>query len=204
MHDRLRSAVGPTLVLLWVACFSTPSSAVTQDWLPPHVADGMAKQFLERMIQTDPGRMKDPERAMTASRHLVETFRREIDRWGPEGVLRRAPPLTKVKLPAAKQRDLDAMARYQVCNVVLMLQFENGADPHAKQIGAMGLTGVTMLIAALRGRFLGSGGKDARIEQFLTNAEMERVTERLQRDQALLDNAQSDCGKVVGELLATL
>jgi hypothetical protein len=88
--------------------------------------------------------------------------------------------------------------------VILMLQFEGGDDRRTKQIGAMGLTAMTLAIFSLRSSYLKAGGKEERIKQFLTSVEMEKVNAAMQRDAKQIDNAQTDCGKVVGELLAVL
>ena len=189
-------------VMLMALIHSMPAMAADPDWLPPRVAEGVMQQLQARMAQTDPSRVTDPTKAKQASRDLVTRFRQQIDRWGPDGVISRAPPLAAIKLPSARQRELDAMARYQICNLVLMLQYEDGADKRQKQIGAMGLTAMTMTIFSLRPAYLKAGGREERIKQFLTSAEMERVHDAIQRDPKQLDNAQTDCGKVMGELLA--
>ena len=72
-------------------------------------------------------------------------------------------------------RSLDAMAHYQICNLVLMVQLQ---DPHfaededAKMTSVTGLTAFTLAVLYLRHPFLEAGGSDREIEAFLTGASM--------------------------------
>jgi hypothetical protein len=102
----------PSLFAVFFASMNAmPVSAADLDWLPPGVAEGVMQQLQERMTQIDASRVSDPAKGKLASSELVVKFRQQIDRWGPEGVIGREPPLSAIKLPNAKQREPDAMAR---------------------------------------------------------------------------------------------
>jgi hypothetical protein len=98
-------------------------------------------------------------------------------------------------LPGANDRHLDAMARYQLCNLVLFRQFES--------VGAFGLTAVTLAVVYLMQPFVAGGGSPDRVEAFLTGATMEKVNSAIQEKPELLTHVERQCEPVVGELLST-
>jgi len=199
---RVRKNMFGLMLLLTGMTFAWPSTA--KDWLPPQAAEGLARQFAGRMEAIEPSRKKDPAALLLKGREMVTRFSGQIAAWGEKGVLARAPKLAMLKLPTAKQPHLDAMARYQVCSFILMLQYEGMEQTDKRVVGAIGLSGVTMLVLSLRDPFIAAGGKTPQIEAFLTSAPMEAVTDRLQRDVKLLEAVQTECGPVVGALMATL
>ena len=85
-----------------------------------------------------------------------------VDGWGVDGVLERAPELPGLEIAAAEDPFLDAMARYQVCNLLLALQLEDPAyreDMNIRITSVFGLsavTGVERLAQAHHGQ--GDGG----------------------------------------------
>jgi hypothetical protein len=88
------------------------------------------------------------------------------------------------------------MARYQICNMVLMLQLQDparAADQDAKLTSVTGLTAFTLAVIYLRLPFLQSGGDEAEIESFLTSASMAKVLEKIEKDAALREHAGSQC-----------
>lgn len=175
-------------------------SAAQEDWLPPAVEEGLTRQLVERLETIGPGKPSDREALLAGARERVRRLRTTIEGWKERGVIERTPAFTKVKLPAAGQRHLDAMTGYQVCNLILMKQFAEGEDVQTRRVGAMGLTAVTTVIVYLRAPFVAQGGTHAQIEAFLTSDEMERVAAEIQRSQPLTKDAQAACGKTVGQL----
>ena len=110
---------------------------------------------------------------MTASaRRLVEVLRDELGALGAEGVLELTPEFPRIALPSAGQRYLDAMARFQLCSLDLMLQLPDPThrdDPIVRRDATLGLMAITLAVVRLRRPLLALDGSDAGIEAFLTN-----------------------------------
>lgn len=178
-------------------CFPalTLALAVAQaGWLPPEVEDGAARQLASRISEIGAG--ESDETRLAGAQQLVGVLRERLESWGEKGVISRAPSFPELGIPESGRRRLDAMARYQVCNMVLMLQLRNPAsaeDQNAKVTSVTGLTAFTLAVLYLRLPFLQSGGDDAQIEAFLTSASMTTVLEKMQSDAALRRHAERQC-----------
>ena len=161
--------------LCLVAMLCCGVRAVAQEhWLPPRVVDGLAQQLVERFESIGPGEPVDRAALAAGVRKQVLQLREAVEEWGESGVLARAPKFPRLELPSSGQRHLDAMARYQICNLVLMKQFADSPDPDTRRIGALGMTAVTTAVLFLRPPFLASGGRMEQVEPFLTSPAMER------------------------------
>jgi hypothetical protein len=177
--------------------------AEVESWLPPPVAEGVAQQLDGRLRRIGDGAA--PANALELSRQAVDALRAELEDWGVDGIVERAPDLTRLGVPRAESPLLDAMARYQVCNMALMLTFEepaNGDDAELRRRASVGLTAVTMAILRLREPFHAAGGDDAAIESFLTRAEMEPVLQKLQADAEIRRQTERSCDPIVTPLIA--
>jgi hypothetical protein len=99
------------------------------------------------------------------------------------------------------------MARYQLCNMVLMIQlqdpdFANNED--AKMSSVTGLTAFTLAVLYLRHPFLEAGGNDGEIEAFLTSERMESVLETIQTEPAARAHAATQCTPTLMALVEPL
>jgi hypothetical protein len=98
-------------------------------------------------------------------------------------------------------RHLDAMARYQVCNMALALQL---ADPRAdadRRGAAIGLTAVTMAVLYLRQPYVSRGNDPDGIRTFMVSERMEQaVAELLKGDAAVRAHVESKCEPLLASL----
>ncbi len=149
-------------------CLSAAAVAVAvaqPSWLPPELEEGAAQQLSARVSEIGAGRTD--ETRLTAARQLVGRVRERLESWGAEGTLERAPSFPELDVPDSGRRWLDGMARYQVCNAILMVQLQDpgfAEDEDAKMTSVVGLTAFTLASLYLRHSFLDAGGNDGEIE----------------------------------------
>ncbi len=178
-----------------LALLVLPAAAVAQEgWLPPKVEEGAARQLASRVKEIGAG--TSDEARLSGARKLVGVLRGRLESWGEDGVVGRAPGFPALGVPVSGRRHLDAIARYQVCNMLLMLQLRDPAfagDENAKMTSVTGLTAFTLAVLYLRRPFLESGGSDTQIEAFLTGKPMASVLEAIQSDAARREHAESQC-----------
>jgi hypothetical protein len=191
-----KPALGLVMIVL---CLSVTGTA-RQDWLPPPVAEALAEQLVRQLEAIGPGKPTNRAALLAGVRQRVQALRTTIEGWGVRGVLERTPTFTGVELPASGERHLDAMAGFQLCNVVLGKQIVEGEDTDTRRTGAMGTMAVTTVVLFLRQPFVAEGGTHARIEAHLTGDPMSRVTTTIQQSQSLLQHVQSACSPIVAEL----
>jgi hypothetical protein len=172
-----------------------PAAAVAEEgWLPPTMEEGAARQLASRVKGIGAG--TSDEARLSGARRLVGILRGQLESWGEDGVVGRAPRFSALAVPVSGSRHLDAIARFQVCNMVLMLQLRDPAfagDPNARMTSVTGLTAFTLAVMYLRRPFLKSGGSDARMEAFLTGPSMAPVLEAIQGDPARRGHAERQC-----------
>ncbi len=176
---------------VWI-CLCAPVAA-QQSWLPPEAEDGAARQLATRVAEIGVGRTD--ETRLSAARQLVIRVRERLESWGEEAV-DHAPRFDELDLPESGRLSLDAMARYQVCNMVLMIQLQDpdfANDEDAKISSVSGLTAFTLAAMYLRHPFLGAGGNDGEIEAFLTSERMGSVLETIQTEPAARAHAERQC-----------
>lgn len=187
-------------ILVALVALAAGASARAGDeavWLPPAVVEGMTEQLAGWLAPTTPG---DP---LPAARRAIAEMQRRVDVWGVVGTLARSPEFERLPVPRVEEPHLDAMARYQICNMALFLRFEGqagGGEPVLERV-ARGMSAVTMAIFRLRAPFVADGGDPADIEEHLTSAGMNPVLEGLQRDPELFAHVESRCAAPLAELL---
>lgn len=170
-------------------------------WLPPEVEQGLVKQLVGRMAKTNPATAEDPERASRTAGSIVQNLAKDLGSWTDSVALEWAPTFPLLRLPTANQQHLDAMSRYQVCNLVYFRQFESSKDVEVLRRSALGLTAMTMAVLRLRQPFVKAGGTDERIEAFLTSPPMAKVLDEIQLSSDLAAHAERQCQGVLWELI---
>lgn len=178
--------------------------AAESPWLPPPVAEGAARQLAERLSSAAPSGPTAEEQVVRARRFVADVSR-ELETWGTAGVLARAPELPQIALPSAGEPHLDAMGRFQACNLLLFRQFVDPAfadDADARSNAALGLTAVTLAIVYLRQPYLDHGGDVSAIEGYLTGEEISVAFDRIQSQEGLLGELQERCDPLLGRLFA--
>jgi hypothetical protein len=179
-------------VLVWI-CLGAVAAA-QPSWLPPEVEEGAARQLAARVAEIGVG--SSDESRLAGARQLVSRVRDRLESWGEKGTLDRAPGFPELKLPDAGPPALDAMARYQTCNMILMIQLQDpelADDADAKMTSVTGLTAFTHAVVYLRRPFLAAGGDDDAIEAFLTSETMESVLGRIQNEPGVREHVEGQC-----------
>jgi hypothetical protein len=189
------------MCVLVTACVTT--IAAQEPWLPSQIEQGLADQLAERLTAVDPGKTPDQAAIRQAAVRAVQAAARQLGAWTDRVAVEKAPVFPQINWVKATERHLDAMGRFQVCNLTLFPQFESGSDPGSRRAGALGLTAITMAIVRLRQPFLAAGGNHDAIEAFLTSAAMAAVLEDVQKQAALQAHVKTQCAPVLRELLGT-
>jgi len=172
-----------------------------ETWLPAGAERMMAAQLAGRL--TSISKPRDAAGLEQGTRKIVQAVRGQLEAWTARGALDKAPTFPMLKLPSADDRHLDAMARFQLCNLVLFRQFESADDAQDRRVGALGLTAVTLAVVYLMQPFVAGGGSPGQVEAFLTGAPMGRVSDEVQQKPDLLAHVEGQCEPLVGELLST-
>jgi len=190
------------MVLAAVPALGAPPAA-REVWLPPAVEDGAARQLAARMGEIGFGGL-DEAQALDGARQTVDAMATQIETMGEEGVLENAPTFPGLELPRAGQRHLDAMAGYQMCNVVLFLQHaeRDQRDENSRVTAVVGLTSIMLAVVSLRHPFLAEGHEQAEIEAFLTGPAMNPPFERIQQDPTVREAVEDQCTPALLALLA--
>ncbi len=133
---------------------------------------------------------------------IVRHVRARLDTWGERGVLDRAPAFPKIELPAAGNRHLNAMGRYQACNWVLVNQQGESYDRQTRRNGAVASMAVTLAVVYLRQPFLKQGARSEQIEAFLTGAAMDRTFKQVMASKELTSYVEQQCQPLITEMFA--
>ena len=177
------------LALIFVAAIVTAQSS----WLPPQAEDGTARQLATRVAEIGVGRTD--ETRLAAAHQLVDRVRERLESWGEE-TSDHAPEFAELDVPESGRPSLDAMARFQICNMVLMIQLQDpdfADDEDAKLSSVTGLTAFTLAVLYLRHPFLEAGGADGEIEAFLTSDSMGSILDRIQSEPAARAHIDREC-----------
>lgn len=184
-----------------LAAVAVPLAAA--DWLPAGAEEAMARQLAGRLVEAGLAPAGTPE-VLTGSREMVASLIATLERWQVAGTLARAPEFPGLELAPAGEAHLDAMARYQICNMVLAIQHADPAfadDVNARLTAALGLTAVTLAVVRLREPFVRQGGTDAQIEAALTSAAHEKILTGIQEDPAVRAHVEKQCTPATVALL---
>jgi len=183
-----------------------PSAALAQSsWLPPEIAEGVAQQLAGRLKEAGLAGKADDAHLLAGARKMVAAMRADLERRGEDGIAELAPSFSGFELPRAGQRELDLMSRYNVCNLVLLRQWEDPAfrdDLNARMTSTLGLTAVTLVIVYLRDPFVAGGGDPGAIEKHLTDPRLEPIATRIQTEAELLAAVEKRCQPVVTALIS--
>ena len=194
------------LTMIGVAALCGASLAGAEDtWLPAPAAEAVADTLYERVKAVAPEGPVPEEQLRETSRRTVDALVARLAAWGEKPLLERAPALRTLRIPPAKQPQLDAMVRYFACaGVYEVLHARNGfakAERDARILAAMAPSGFSLASLYLRTPYLQRGGTDAKMEAFMTGPQMERVLAALQDDAKLLDAAFQECRPVANWLV---
>jgi hypothetical protein len=183
--------------IVWIVC-GAASLAAQRSWLPAPVQQGLTQQLAQRLTAIEPGQ---PAAQAQGAGKVVLSVAQRIDTWTERGVLDRAPTFPRLSLPVSANRHLDALSRYQVCNMALFPQFESSGDANTRRGSAFGMTAITMAVVRMREPFVAGGGTDGQMEAFLTSRGMAVVLEGLLATPDLLTYVEGRCEPVVRDLL---
>ncbi|MEM7357259.1 MAG: hypothetical protein AAF657_40970 [Acidobacteriota bacterium] len=188
----------PFFVGLIMLCGAASAAAQTEPWLPTHVEQQVVGQLAERLGEVGQVQSRDEDAART-----VAALRRKIESWNVPGLLQRAPQFPELQVPKAGQPHLDAMASYNICNLILYRLYADPAlrgDVNQGVRTVKALTGLAMTMVYLRQPFQASGGTDEQLESLLAGEAMNRVFTGLQENAEQLAHAASGCGPVLQAL----
>ncbi len=193
----------PTVLL---ALALTPFFGLAQDssWLPPNVAENLARQLADRMKQTGLGPAGGQEKLLAGTRRMVAAIQADLEDRGEKGIADLAPTFSDLELPQSGQRELDLMLRYNVCNLALYRQLQDPAfrdDTNAQVTSTLGLTALTMVIGFLREPFVAAGNDPKQIEQHLTDSRLQPIFDRIQENLEVRAAVEQTCRPVVTTLL---
>jgi len=205
--NRSPATAAKALALLLAASWGAappPLRAQEVSWLPPPVEEGAAQQLADRLLALgDPA--SDTDALLAGARELIRSMRDGIDAWGADGAITKAPAFAELAVPGADRAPLDAMGRWSICNLDLLLRYDDAlraGDGGAALGPALGLSAVTLVVLRLREPFAAAGGQQTEIETHLTSAGFETLLAAIQTSPALRARVRSGCDPLVRELLA--
>jgi hypothetical protein len=170
-------------------------------WLQPDLEVVLARQLTSRLSKIGAAPVWEEGGISRAARGSIRILARTLGSWTDAQVVGKAPSFPDITLPRANQRHIDAMARYQVCSVVLLSQFESGRDVERRRNGALGVTAMTMAVERLRLPFMATGGTDKDLHAFLTSSPMVSALDDVRKKPELAAHVERQCSPVLQELL---
>lgn len=200
---RVARSLATLLVASWGAT-AIPLGAQEPAWLPAPAEQGAAQQLADRLrafgdASSDDAALRD------GALDMIRAMRDGIDAWGAAGAVTRAPVFQELQVPGAASPPLDAMGRWSICLLDLMLRYEGAlqsGDGGAGLEPALGLSAVTLVVLRLREPFVAAGGRQPEIESHLTSAGFEALLAAIQTDPRLRAEARAGCDPLLRELLA--
>jgi hypothetical protein len=187
-----------TLTLLLAA---TATYAQSTAWFTQDLELVFARQFASRLARLD-GVPRDEASSLSSARRSVQGLARILGSWKDAEAVERAPLFPELQLPLSNQRHIDAMARYQVCSLVLLNQFETGTDAKTRRIAAFGTTAMSMAVERLRLPFMATGRTDRTLNAFLTSPPMVSAFDDIRKKPELAAYAERQCAPLLQQLLA--
>jgi len=191
----LRRTLIPALLLV-----GTAVSAQSTTWFPPDLELVFARQLASRLAKLD-SVARDEASALASARRVIQNLAGTLGSWRDAEVVERAPLFPEITLPLAKERHIDAMARYQVCSLVLLNQFESGADVAVRRKAALGLTVMTMAVERLRAPYMATRGTDKVLHAFLTSPAMANTLDDVRKKPGLVAHGERQCAPLLQELM---
>ncbi len=188
--------------VLAAVILSTVGLAVQAGWMPATAVDGVAREMAARLEQANVG--IEPAKLLPSAQAGVESPRDRLDALGVRRVMSLSPQFPRLKLPAAGQPHLDAMAGYAMCTYYLEARFAKpprGADVDMRLDAAMGPLSLAVTTMYLRHHYLAAGGSDERIKNYLDGDALNEVAAVVQKDPKLLDYTAAQCRAAVSTLL---
>ncbi len=188
--------------LIFLMVTINAQAIAADDWLPSNVENALVQQLAERLSEAGFEGDSEPQRVQGATRAIGD-MRNYLEQIGETGILEKAPKFDLVSLPVARQKYLDAMASFNMCNLVLLLQHMERADrdQNSRITAAVGLSAVTLAIIYLRQPFAAGGGKPQDIEAFLTSDEMEPASRLIQTQEAVRQHVEERCSPFIVQFL---
>lgn len=192
------------LIVALIFLGTSPAAAAQpkqSDWMPPAMEDFVVKQLVERLQEIDLD--WSVERMTNAARVTVATIRARLEKWTEPEVLKRAPALAHLQLPASGDPRLDGMLRYHMCTAVSMIRHERRAKETSEEgrIAAVaGMTTGSLAVLFLRDGYLKAGGSEEQVEKLLTDSKLQPAIDRMQTNPDDISAAQSECVQVLGAI----
>jgi hypothetical protein len=199
VEDRLRQSI---VALMLLGTMTAAAAAQDQSaWMPPPMEEFVVKQLVERLREINLD--WSVERMTNAARVTVATIRARLEKWTEPELLKRAPALAHLQLPASGDPRLDAMLRYHMCTAVSMIRHERRAkEPREEgRIAAVaGMTTGSLAVLFLRDGYIKAGGSEERVEKLLTDPKLQSAIDRMQTNPDDISAAQSECVPVLGAI----
>ena len=196
--ERMAALGCPFLSLLLVAIPVQSTS-----WFPPELEVVLASQLTSRLAKIGSPPAYEEGGISPAARGSIRMLARILGSWTDAEAVDRAPSFPEITLPSANQRHIDAMARYQVCSLVLLSQFESGKDAVARRKGALGVTAMAMAVERLRAPYMATAGTDRVVNAFLTSPPMVSALDDTRKKPELVAHVERQCAPLLQELLFT-
>jgi hypothetical protein len=170
-------------------------------WFPPDLELALARQLTSRLAKIAPVPVWEEGGVSGGARMSIRMLAKILGSWTDAEVVARAPVFPDLTLPLSNQRHIDAMARYQVCSLMLLSQFESGKDVEAQRKAALGVTAMTMAVERLRAPYMATGGTARTLNAFLTSSSMVRTLDDIRKKPELAAHVERQCALVLQELL---
>ncbi len=180
-------------------------SAVTQRaWFVPELERTVVTMMAERLVASGLA-AEGAGKAREGAQAAVSSLRDRLDSWGEAGVLARAPDVAHLRLPQAGQLHIDASARYFMCISIFEVMHARdafaGVPGEERLDAAMAPASLTLAMFYLLTPYLAGGGTEARLQAFLTGADMEQVLTAIQNSRPLLATTYRRCRVTLSALI---
>lgn len=189
------------LMPLLVVTGAVAAAAQSISWFPPELEMAIARQLTSRMSKAGLSPVLDDSGVSQAARMSVRGLAKTLGSWTDAEAVDRAPSFPDITLPSASQHHIDAMARYEVCNLVLLGQVESGKDADTRRKAALGATAMTIAVERLRAPYMATGGTDKILNTFLTSPAMVSALDGIRKKPELVAHAERQCAPLLQELL---
>ncbi len=176
--------------------------AAQATWFPPELEEAAGDAMMDRFEAAGVELPGSPFERRQGARRAIRDLTGRIDGWDLEGVIERAPALSRIVRPDFGGDEIvGAIASYGFCTLPLHPELVETEEERTMVV--LGETAVMLVSVFLRDRYLETGGTDEELQELLASSQMDLLSETIQRDETLRQYVVDECAPMFEAVFGT-